>query len=356
MMRATIYIAGLCAVLAAGGCRHENGAGFDGGIGDAGIPGEDDDAGLGPVCVSASAAVQTLGADVIFLLDTSYSMDYNLKWSSVSQALELFLQDPRFTGIGAGIQYFPLRATCEESDYATPAVAVGMLPAANTALTASIDAQRMAGGTPTVVAMQGVLDYAQQRAMANPTRRQVVVLATDGVPDDSCPADGDMGLPNTIDSVVSLVSNAAQGTPSVITFVIGVGSELTALNAIAQAGGGTQSALLVDTTADIQSEFSGALDQIRKVAFSCEFVIPDAPAGLQIDPNKVNVQFTDTATENLVYVGDAGGCGKAPTKGWYYDDPQNPKKVILCDQTCDVVRGTLNGQVGIVFGCSTIVP
>ena len=85
-------------------------------------------------------------------------------------------------------------------------------------------------------------------------------------------------------------------------------------------------------------------------------MIPDAPAGLQIDPNKVNVQFTDTATENLVYVGDAGGCGKAPTKGWYYDDPQNPKKVILCDQTCDVVRGTVNGEVGIVFGCSTIVP
>jgi hypothetical protein len=233
---------------------------------------------------------------------------------------------------------------------------VAVLPAAQTALVTSIDAQRMAGGTPTVLAMQGVLDYATARAAANPTRRQVVVLATDGVPDDSCPADSDMGMPNTIDSVVSIVQAAAQGTPPVITFVIGVGSELTALDAIAAAGGGTTNALLVDTTADIQGEFSNALDQIRKVAFACEFDIPAPPAGLLIDPTKVNVQFTDTSTENLVYVGDSNGCGKAPMTGWYYDDAIRPTKVILCDQTCDVVRGTMNGQVSIVFGCSTIVP
>ncbi|HEY2746253.1 MAG TPA: vWA domain-containing protein [Polyangia bacterium] len=354
-MRRSIYMCALL-VFAAAGCRHENKFGFDGGGFDGGIPGENDDAGFGPVCVSATSAVQTLGADVLFLLDTSYSMDYNLKWSSVSQGLEQFLQDPRFTGLGAGIQYFPLRATCDESDYATPAVPVAVLPAAEPMLQASIDAQRMAGGTPTVLAMQGVLDYATARAAANPTRRQVVVLATDGVPDDSCPADGDMGMPNTIDSVVSIVQAAAQGSPPVITFVIGVGSELTALDAIAAAGGGTMKALLVDTTADIQGEFANALDQIRKVAFACEFAIPDPPAGLLIDPTKVNVQFTDTSTEDLVYVGDVSGCGKAPTKGWYYDDATRPTKVILCDQACDVVRGSTNGQVNIVFGCSTIVP
>ena len=354
-MRANLQLLAVV-VLAAGGCQHDNRAGWDGGGIDGGIPGEDDDGGLGPVCVSATSAVQTLGADVLFLLDTSYSMDYNLKWSSVSQALEQFLQDPRFTGIGAGLQYFPLRATCDESDYATPAVPVGVLPAAEPMLQASIDAQRMAGGTPTVIAMQGVLDYATARAAANPTRKQVVVLATDGVPDDSCPADGDMGMPNTIDSVVSEVQAAAQSTPSVITFVIGVGSELTALDAIAAAGGGTTHALLVDTTADIQGEFAGALDQIRKVAFACEFDIPPPPAGLFIDPAKVNVQFTDTTTEDLVYVGDENGCGKAPTKGWYYDDPNQPTKVVSCDQACDVVRSSMNGQVSIVFGCSTLVP
>ena len=345
----------LAAVVAAG-CTHHNDAGWDGGVADGSIPGEDDDAGLTAACVSASAAVQTLGADVLFVLDTSYSMDFNLKWSSVSQALEQFLQDPRFTGIGAGLQYFPLRTTCDESDYATPAVPVAALPGNTMALLTSIDAQRMAGGTPTVVAMQGAVDYAVARAAANPMRRQVIVLATDGVPDDSCPADGDMGLPNTIDSVVSIVKGAEQSTPSVITFVIGVGSELTALNAIAAAGGGTPKALLVDTTADIQSAFAQALDQIRKVAFACEFTIPPAPAGLVIDPSKVNVQFTDNGTTDFVYVGDAGSCIKAPQTGWYYDDPMMPTKVILCDQACDVVRGSTSGQVGIVFGCNALVP
>jgi hypothetical protein len=351
------HVACIAALLALVGCRHHNDGGWDGGGGanDMGVV-FDEDAGIGATCVSAAAAVTTLGADVVFLLDTSYSMDYNLKWSSVSQALEQFLQDPRFTGIGAGIQYFPLRTTCDVTDYARRAVPVAALRGAAPTLTASIDAKRMAGGTPTVVAMQGVVDYAEARAAANPDRRQVIVLATDGVPDNSCPAAGDMGMPNTIDSVVSIVSQAAQGTPSVTTFVIGVGSELTALNAIAAAGGGTPEALLVDTTADIKGAFAAALDQIRKVAFACEFAIPAPPAGLVIDPSRVNVQFTTTSTQTLKYVGDAAGCAKAPTTGWYYDDATRPTKVILCDQACDGVRGSAGGQVNIIFGCSAVVP
>src|SRR5689334_7908358 len=176
----TRALACIAAVVAVAGCRHHNSGGFDGGTDGGIIAGEDDDGGLGPACVSASAEVQTLGADVLFVLDTSYSMDYNLKWSSVSQALEQFLQDPRFTGLGAGLQYFPLRTTCDLADYAMPAVPVAALPGATTALLASIDAQRMAGGTPTVVAMQGAVEYAEQRAVTNPSRRQVIVLATDG--------------------------------------------------------------------------------------------------------------------------------------------------------------------------------
>ena len=90
-----------------------------------------------------------------------------------------------------------------------------------------------------------------------------------------------------------------------------MGSALNQLDAIAAAGGGLPKALLIDTTQDIAAEFSLALDQIRKIAFSCDFPLPDPPEGLKIDPMKVNVTFQDQMTASskiLVNVGDAAGC------------------------------------------------
>jgi hypothetical protein len=350
-MKRTLFILALALV----GCRHENpgvGGDNDGGIDTDGGYWEQD----GMVCASQAAKVQALGADLLFLLDTSYSMDFNLKWDSVSKAMLSFVGDSRFDGVGVGLQYFPGRATCDVMDYANLAVPVQPLPGNSSALSTSIMAQRMSGGTPTVPAIQGVLQVATQNATANPNRKQVIVLATDGVPDNSCPADADMGsLPNSIASVVQLVGAAAMQSPPVTTFVVGVGSQLTALDAIAQAGG-TQQALLVDTTTDVESAFANALDEIRKKALDCEFAIPPTDPGVVIDYTRVNVTFTEQTTQAFVFVGDASGCAQAPDTGWYYDNPTNPTKVVLCDQTCQRVRASADGEVDVVFGCAALVP
>jgi hypothetical protein len=198
----------------------------------------------------------------------------------------------------------------------------------------------------------------QAQAAANPMRKQVVVLATDGTPDDSCPVMADMGLPNSVQSVVDMVQAAANASPPVITFVVGVGANLTALNAIAAAGGGTMNALLVDTTQNVQGEFADALDQIRKKALDCRFPIPAPAAGLVIDFTKVNVQFGNgSSEENFIYVGSAANCTQAPMNGWYYDNASAPMQVVLCDQACDRVRGSAEGnQLDVVFGCASLVP
>jgi hypothetical protein len=357
-MRTTICIALL---FAAAGCKHSNGkGGWDSGV--VAVK----DMSIRPIalpdgfatCVTSTESIETLGADVIFLQDTSYSMDYNLKWTTVQQGLETFLQDPRFTGIGAGLQRFPIRDLCSVPEYQQLAVPVAPLPGNYAALKTELDSWRMAGGTPTVPAIQGVLEAAQTNATANPTRKQIVVLATDGIPDDSCGSGSDMGLPNDVQSVVSLVGAAYQSTPPITTFVIGVGADLTDLDSIAAAGGGLPKALLVDTTQDITAEFSSALDQIRKVAFSCDFVLPPAPEGLQIDPTDINVIFNDGSggpTHTFVNVKNAAGCANAPATGWYYDDPIHPTKVTLCDQACDAVRSSAMGEVDLAFGCAIIV-
>src|SRR5205085_6898772 len=98
------------ATLLAAACRHDLGApppdlGGNGGRFDL----SDED----PLyCVSSSKKVEQIGVDLLFLIDTSYSMDFNLKWEAVAQALKAFVDDPRFAGTGVGLQYFPLRTTC----------------------------------------------------------------------------------------------------------------------------------------------------------------------------------------------------------------------------------------------------
>jgi hypothetical protein len=333
-------------------CRHDLGEvpGSDGGT-----P-SDDLAGIdGLFCVSQSSEVKSVGVDLIFVIDTSYSMDFNLKWEAVASSLKSFIADPRFHGIGVGLQYFPLRSTCDVANYAQLDVPIGTLPMHAAAIATSIDAQRMAGGTPTVPAMQGVLDAATQRAMADPDRKVVIVLATDGNPDNSCPPPPG-GLPNTVGSVAQLVSGAATSTPRVLTYVVGVGAHLNALDQIAQAGGGAPSAFLVDTTQNVAGAFAQALDSIRKTALACEFTIPPPAPGLNIEYSRVNVTFTTDQPRSLVNVGDAAGCQKAPTTGWFYDVPASPSRIVLCDELCNQVRGADSGKIDIIFGCATVIP
>ncbi|NVL68033.1 hypothetical protein, partial [Escherichia coli] len=72
---------------------------------------------------------------------------------------------------------------------------------------------------------------------------------------------------------------------------IGVGSELTNLDAIAQSGG-TKSALIVPVgnPAQIQADFTKAINQIKASALTCDYKIPAPPAGETFDRGKVNVQ------------------------------------------------------------------
>ncbi len=173
------------------------------------------------ICAQSTKQAQQVGVDLLFLLDTSYSMDFNLKWISVSNALEQFLDDPTLTGVGVGLQYFPLRQACNVGDYGVPGVAVTPLtPTGISTLDTSINAQQMNGGTPTLPAIQGTLQYALQNQQLNTSRKTVVVLATDGIPDGTCSPADDAGPPNDIASVVTVVHNYSIGSPPIPTYVI----------------------------------------------------------------------------------------------------------------------------------------
>ncbi len=117
-------------------------------------------------------------------------------------------------------------------------------------------------------------------------------------------------------------------------------------------------AKICDGSAAWQAFFDAVAQAVIATSkLSCELDIPTPSMGT-LDPLKVNVAIGDGGPPTyLVNVGNAAGCGM--DAGWYYDDPQNPTKVILCPAACDqanmLVGPGKTGQIQVLFGCQTIV-
>jgi hypothetical protein len=230
--------------------------------------------------------------------------------------------------------------------YSTPNVGIAPLPGNADALVSSIQNTPNSCGTPTVPAEQGAIQYAHDWAISHPGHVVVVVLATDGLP-DQCD-------PGTVADVANVAASGASGSPSIDTYVIGVGSELTNLNEIASAGG-TDHAYIVDTTQDTKQQF---LDQMRTVrgaaALPCEYLIPTPVNGGEIDFSKVNVAFTPSGGDRTLIkqTPDLSTCDQS-AGGWYYDNPSAPTRINLCNATCDQVAPDTGGKVDLLLGCKT---
>jgi len=328
----------------------------------------------GDACAGSSYEGEQKPLDMFIMFDQSGSMgsdccNGSTRWDAIKGALIEFVQTPQSDGIGIGIQYFPLDApqvdcaanpndpgcecfglcpgflcfcinngggSCVVSDYATPDVPIQLLPGVSAAMVSSLNAHGPNGGTPTYPALQGAMQYAVPYAAQNPGRKTIVVLATDGDPND---------CNSNVGNVSQVAAAGLANNPSVQTYVIGVGS-IANLDTIAQAGG-TGQALVVDN-ANAGQQFLAAMNQIRGMALSCEFTIP-LPDNQPANYNEVNVKHNG----DLVYkVGSEAECD--PTRGgWYYDDPSAPQYIRLCPVTCDTVT-TAQGRVDIELHCPTV--
>jgi hypothetical protein len=329
--------------------------------------------------------------DMYFLVDQSGSMGMgdrgnqgnpgNNKWVAVTSSLATFLMDPANAGTGAGIGYFPFVAapppsmcteatngmngcicilgicidtgaivnvggSCNVADYAKPDVPIGQLLPVGAMIQASLMSHAPNGGTPTYPALQGAYQYVSGWATANPGRRTVLVLATDGEPT------GCDNMTNQVPNIASsLVAPALAATPSISTFVIGVGSSLTSLNDLAKAGG-TNQAFIVDTGGDVAKQFAMALDAIRGQAASCEFTIPNDGT---VDPKKVNATYTAPGaadSDDLYGVADQSMCA-GMDKLWYFSPDK--RQLVLCPSTCTKLTQN-GGSVQVVLGCPTKPP
>lgn len=344
-------------LLASAGCVPAAPGGAISGSSSGGSSGSNSSSG-GSQCVGTSSKAQLQALDIYIMLDRSLSMEdavgTSTKWAAVSSALSSFVGQP-MDGTSVGLQYFPQEDltswegnACAASAYATPEVEIGPLSTTASLIRSSIASQQqLQSGTPTTPALQGALDHARAWASdaSHGGHAVVVVLATDGEP-TTCRS--------TIDQARAAAAAAVAATPSVRTFVIGLGN-LTNLNGIAAAGG-TTSAFILDTSGSVSADFLKALNAIRTQAVGCSYVIPAPPSGQTLDYGLVNVEYQrggTGATTSFVEVADASKCGTR-TSAWYYDDNAAPTSILLCPSTCAAVEADPAASVRIVLGCGTI--
>jgi hypothetical protein len=310
----------------------------------------------GPTCSSTSAKATPLPVDILILQDRSGSMKEPAmaggslsKWDATKQAITAFLQSPDTVGLEVGLNFFPAgnggrdeSGSCSASQYTKPSVGIDVLPGVGTAIASALVGTTPMGGTPTLPALLGAVQYAHGWEMTK-NRRVAIALATDGEPNDC-------------NSSIQAVSQAAAAAASmgIYTFVIGVGPNLQNLDAIAKAGG-TKMPYFADTASVDQliAAFKGVQMQAAKLA--CSFAIPAPPMGGTLDPSRVNVSFTPAngASIALGQVGSRRQCG--PMGGWYFDDPSAPRSVSLCDASCRLVNSSPDGELSLLFGCMTNV-
>jgi hypothetical protein len=332
-------------------------------------------------CSAQTSPAVGLPLDVYLLVDKSGSMDQDNKWTNVSTALITFANDPAYAAVDIGLGYFPLTIpgvpqfccedidcgtygpcvggtpgtgtcsrlfgncqgadVCQVSGYAQPAVPFA-LPPSHSPVVASIQGMTPGGGTPTRPAVEGAIQYVTTWGLANPDRKQALVLATDGEP-TGCTA-------NAVQDVANIAANALNQT-GLQTFVIGVGSSLTSLNQIAQSGG-TGQAYLLDVAGNLPQQIADTLAAIQRGATACKYLLPTSA---QAEPTRVNVTYTVSGGPRSIIPRTTDGtanCGTGP--GWYFDNPAAPKMAILCPAACTVLS-QVNTAVTLELGCATLI-
>jgi uncharacterized protein YegL len=285
------------------------------------------------------------------LFDKSGSM-IGAKWFDSTAALQTFFGDPNSAGLRVALRFFPeggCDSGCNVGACAQPNVAAGEL----TAVSAPSDVQEQklldafvgvdpGGGTPMSAALDGGIQWAQAALASNPLEKAVVVLVTDGVPEDC----------NTSSSYLTNAAAGAFNGSGIQTFAIGLeGSDAALLDAIAAAGG-TDKSIVVSAT-NGQQELADALNKAREASSACEFEVPDGDGNMSVDPGKVNVVFKPSSggQQTIGKVADGGGCGMG---GWYYDSPSNPSRIILCPESCAALQLDPSADVEVLLGCTSV--
>ncbi len=349
----------VCVDLGAGGTT--GGTGGTGGV--------DASGGAGGTC---TATVESLGfapVNLVFAYDKSGSMGAGSGWDRSTThwiparaGFLAYLREPESRWTGAALEFFPaegdLTDACNVANYETPSVSLVALNQVNpdtSPFVLAFDSTVPGGGTPTLPALLGSLNYARTLAEEYPDASIAVVLITDGLPVfyiDGASAPGcTQPLENTVENTAAIAAEGlADGIP---THVIALDDEASELSSLVQVGiaGGTETARFIATGDPVATanELQQTLDSIRDQYLGCTLPLSGAPS----DADYARADVFATASGVTDVLPQTPGC--VGDGGWQYlytsADPATPTHIELCGLTCQSVQATPGVELSVEFGC-----
>ena len=324
-LAATILLSGCLGTDPGHGGAGSGGSG-GGGAGGNGIPQEP--MGCGKQTFAIQATKQS--PNIMMVVDESGSMKDPIagsamsKWSALVGAVNgLFMA---YSGAAQwGLSIFPHSpANSCGAGQIDIAVAAGTTPAILSKINALNDSN-IGGNTPTNQTLQAMLGGAA--GLADATKSNYVLLMTDGEPNCG----------GNVQSVAATVAQLYAQTPSVRTFVVGIGdgtsSDPSALNSWADAGhtarAGATHYYQVNTANDLTMAFA---DIVNGVA-SCTYQLSMKPAD---------------ASLIIAYIGGVA-VPQDPTNGTTYDPGTN--SLVFHGSSCDQIKSGATSSLDIVYGC-----
>lgn len=324
----------------------------------------------GSECAKGSAAADAIPAVVEMVIDVSGSMNWapgteraprngaDSKWDITSTALKGAVAKLP-ANIAVGIDFY--HGKCINNQQ----LDIGLLGPANSAqrrrFNTAVDAVEPDGGTPTHAAYElGVKTVSASKLEG----RKFVLLITDGIPTYTLQCMGDGKMPVDNQPLIDAVDVAFKGAANVNTFVIGSpGSEdaRSDLSKMATNGGTAKMPCSDDgkpaychldmtTATDFAKALSEGLADVAGQIGTCEYKVPDAPTGMDINPKEVNVLYTHAdGTQTSILKDDLGTC----MSGWQYDNDTAPTKITLCGSDCDKVKADQSAKIDVIFGCDS---
>jgi hypothetical protein len=320
---------------------------FDGGTGDGGLAD-------GDVCEGVRETAEPQPLQMIVVIDRSGSMTNQHYWVPLQQALVQFIRNPLSEGLRMGLNYFPAPSggnSCDPSLWNPIQVPpsgppLARLPEDANALADNIESMDTGDQTPMYGALVGSYQVAHAVQAAYPNDKVVVVLASDGLP-NACSGDQ-----NDVDWLATDLVAPELAVHGIETYAIAIDAAvLSAMHTIAAAGGTVQAYDVSQDTSDLAEEMAA----IQGAAVGCEFMIPQSTE--EFDPFKVNLSITigGAAPEAIPQADDEADCGD--DAGWYYDNPAEPRRILLCPASCEAITTAQDGgqsiDVEVKFGCPT---
>ncbi|MFC1642380.1 hypothetical protein ACFL5O_06800 [Myxococcota bacterium] len=323
-------------------------------------------------CAAVEEKARFTQVNIVIMVDRSGSMgdpdqggNRGLRWLPVIQGLTAFFESAGSDNVYASLGFFPngggLPNVCETTNYGKYAVVQPLTPLEEgTKFVTAMNLVEPDGGTPTLPALQGSLEYASQLSEEYPRSKNMVVLVTDGEPSfasqetpESKPVQIE-GCPGNNIPTIAQVAEAYYKDEGIVTHVIGVGTHLARLNAIAQAGGSDLLLLELDDPEKTKQTLLERLQEIRELEFSCDVELPEADGGV-VDVNKLNVLYQSGEDSEAEMLHKNTGCANDQGSDWQYDNDYDPQSIRLCPKTCDRIKVDPKASLQIQLGCLQVV-